>query len=303
MVTPISLYKLPPEPSGGCCDPPAEALVAPLIPYNAPGLSAITYRIGTFGSFRHAMLDKVTDPHLLDLLDMASITTNPFARWHEGTHGDYQTLFVELWAYLADILTFYQERIANEAYLPTATQRDSLLRLAQLTNYRSSPGAGASALLAFTAEAGKLLNIPASFRVGSKALPGKPSIVFETNEAINARGEYSAIPLAKFWQVDQFDTLTSNTRSVVLQGANNRLNAGDHVLIVENEGLGAEEAATLRQIAAVSADKTANTTILNWNEPVGTATRMSLCTRYASVPDHSAIMRRTGKACHLHSIR
>ena len=209
MVTPISLFTLPPEPSGGCCDPPAEAPVAPLIPYNAPGLSAITYRIGTFGSFRRAMLDKVTDPHLLDLLDIANITTNPFARWHEGTHGDYQSLFFELWAYLADILTFYQERIANEAFLPTATQRDSLLRLTQLINYRPSPGSAASALLAFTVEAGKQLNIPDSFRVSSKALPGKPAAIFETETAITACGEYSAIPLSSVIDTNQFAQLTS----------------------------------------------------------------------------------------------
>ena len=76
--------------------------------------------------------------------------SNPFAAWHEGTDGDYQTIFIELWAYLADILTFYQERIANEAYLGTATQRDSSLRLAQLIDYRPSPGAGASGSVAFT---------------------------------------------------------------------------------------------------------------------------------------------------------
>jgi len=39
------------------------------------------------------------------------------------------------WATLADVLTFYQERIANELWLRTATERDSLLRLA-LRGYR-----------------------------------------------------------------------------------------------------------------------------------------------------------------------
>ena len=65
---------------------------------------------------------------------------NPFSAWHEGIDSDYQTMFVELWAYLADVLTFYQERIANEAFLGTATQRDSLLRLVSLIDYRPSPG-------------------------------------------------------------------------------------------------------------------------------------------------------------------
>ncbi len=200
------LCVLPAEPSSGCCNPPAQPPSAPLVPYNPPGLSAIKYRIGTFSSFRRAMLDEVADPHLLDLLGGV---TNPFARWHEGMDGDYQAMLIELWAYLADILTFYQERIANEAYLPTATQRDSLLWLTQLINYRPGPGAGASASLAFIVEKNKLITVPASFRVGSKASPGKPAAVFETVEAINVRGEHSAIPLSAVAPTNQFAPLSN----------------------------------------------------------------------------------------------
>ena len=83
------------------------------------------------------------DPVLLD-------PVNPFAAWREGADGDYLTMLVELWAYLADVLTFYQERIANEAFLGTATQRDSLLRLAELVDSEPGPGAGASGLVSLT---------------------------------------------------------------------------------------------------------------------------------------------------------
>src|SRR5690348_16336090 len=96
---------LPPESAGGCCDPPILVPAAPITPSNPPGLSAIQYRIGTFTNFRRAMLDEVARP---DLLAFLGSTLNPFAAWHENIDGDYQTMFVELWAYLADILTFYQ---------------------------------------------------------------------------------------------------------------------------------------------------------------------------------------------------
>jgi hypothetical protein len=136
------------------------------------------------------------------------VPPNPFAVWHEGTDGDYHTMLTELWAYLADILTFYQERIANEAYLSTATQRDSLLRLAELINHRPSCGAGASALLAFTAEKGKSVPVPKGFRTGSRATPGKTAAVFETEAAITARGEHSAIPLSSVAPTNQFAPLS-----------------------------------------------------------------------------------------------
>ena len=284
MSMPAPLCVLPPDDSGACCGPPVVIPTAPLGISNPPGLSAIQYRIGTFTSFRRAMLDEVARPDLLAFLDNS---TNPFAAWHEGIDGDYQTMFVELWAYLSDILTFYQERIANEAYLPTATQRDSLLRLAQLINYRPNPGSGASALLAFTVEKKKLVAIPAGFRVGSKPAPGKPAVVFEASQAISAPGDSSAIPLSPIAPVNQFAALSdplaffegriprpillefaSNPRSIVLQGVNTRLAVGDYVLVVENARQSSEKQ-TLLQLDAVTLDKGANTTTITWTEAAG----------------------------------
>jgi hypothetical protein len=49
----------------GCCSKSATAPAAPVSPSNPPGLPAIRYRIGTFSSFRRAMLDKVVQPDLM----------------------------------------------------------------------------------------------------------------------------------------------------------------------------------------------------------------------------------------------
>lgn len=204
------LCKLPPPPAPGCCDAPPRPLAAPIRPFNSPGLNSIQYRIGTFSSFRRAMLDAVPtaqvpkDARVTPPLERP----NPFARWHEGMGGDYHTMLIELWAYLADILTFYQERIANEAFLSTATQRDSLRRLAELVGYRAQPGSAATALLAFTIEKQKTVVIPAGFRAGSKAKPGKQAAVFETEDAIVGLGAHSAIPLSMVAPTNQFAKLS-----------------------------------------------------------------------------------------------
>ncbi len=204
MQTPLCV--LPPPPPAGCCDPVDPPPAAPLLPTNLPGLPAIGYRIGTFTSFRRAMLDAVARPDLL--AGLPGNPPNPFMSWHEGSSADYQSMLIELWAYLADILTFYQERIANEAYLPTATQRDSLQRLAQLIYYQPSPGAGANAQLALSVEPRKVVSVPAGFRAGSKATPGNPPATFETQAAITARGEHSAIPLSAVAPTNQFAPLS-----------------------------------------------------------------------------------------------
>ncbi|HEY0786345.1 MAG TPA: putative baseplate assembly protein [Acidobacteriaceae bacterium] len=196
----------PPEPSACGCSSPALAPSQPLVPLpidNPPGLAAIPYRIGTFTSFRQAMLTDVADPALL------GAAPNPFAAWHPGTDGDYQTRLLELWAYLADILTFYQERIANEAYLGTATQLDSAIRLAQLIAYQPSPGSAASGLAAFNATAGKLATLAAGFRIGARAQSGKPATVFELSSGLTVRPEHNAIPLSSVWPTNQFALLTS----------------------------------------------------------------------------------------------
>ena len=203
------------------------------------------------------MLDRVAGA------DLMAGDVNPFAGWHEGIDGDYQTIFIELWAYLADILTFYQERFANEAFITTATQRDSLLHLVRLIDYRPSPGSGASALVTFTVSENASLSIPAGFRVGSRAQSGRPAAVFETASAITASGDNSAIRLSS---VSPDVDFVQNT--IILQGVNNRVVVGDYLLAVENEG-NDNEAANLRQVTAVIADKTAGTTTIFWQDPSG----------------------------------
>ena len=149
------------------------------------------------------MLDAVAHPGLM------GTAPNPFAKWREGTDGDYHAMFIELWAYLADVLTFYQERIANEAFITTATQRDSLLRLAALIDYDSSPAQAPLRWWRSRSSSSTEITVPAQFRVGSRAQPGQVAAVFETTSAMTARGDYSAIPLAAVAPTNQFAPLRS----------------------------------------------------------------------------------------------
>src|SRR5690349_3097577 len=52
-------------PTSGCCGRTATAPDVPQLISNAPGLAAIRYRIGTFTSFRQAMLDAIALPDLM----------------------------------------------------------------------------------------------------------------------------------------------------------------------------------------------------------------------------------------------
>ena len=156
----------------GCCEPRSDATPARV--WNRPGLSHISYRIGTYSSFRQAMVEDVRrQPQLLDLTTRAD--------------DDYGIALFDLWAYVADILTFYQERIANECYLRTSLLRDSVTKLAALLGYRPAAGVAAIAELTFALERGKELTIPAGLRVQSVPGPEEKPQKFETSQPLAAR--------------------------------------------------------------------------------------------------------------------
>lgn len=150
-----------------------DAPPTPLQVENRPGLSSLRYRVGTFASFREAMVEDLARADAL-----ARLTTR--------RSDDYAVTILELWSAVADVLAFYQERYANEAFLRTATRREAVARLAALLDYRPAPGAAAGTHLAFTIEAGKELPIPAGLRVQSLPGPGEQAQVFETLQPLRA---------------------------------------------------------------------------------------------------------------------
>ena len=89
---------------------------------------------------------------------------------------------LEWWAYLADILTFYNERIANESYLRTAALPDSVAGLVALLGYRPRPAIGAVGAVAALRKASRPaepLSIPTGMQLASTATPAVPAQTFE----------------------------------------------------------------------------------------------------------------------------
>jgi hypothetical protein len=162
----------------GCCT--SEEPPVPVQIDNRPGLSAVAFRIGTFGSFRQTLLGAIAGtPELAGLRTRLS--------------DDYSVTLLELWAAVADILTFYQERLANEGFLRTAQLRDSVLRMVRLLGYQLRPGAAATARLAFTLEPHARLTVSAGLRVQSVPGAGEQPQKFETLQAIEADARFNQL--------------------------------------------------------------------------------------------------------------
>ena len=68
-----------------------------------------------------------------DLFDRASAFV---PEWTARNPSDFGVLMVDLMAYVGDILHYYVDRAAAETYLNTATQKSSVLAIANLLDYR-----------------------------------------------------------------------------------------------------------------------------------------------------------------------
>ena len=149
---------------------------------NRAGQSALAYRIGTQPTFLRRMLAQLSKE---EIPDGDNEGQRPLAELTARTTDDPAIALLDAWAVAADVLTFYQERIANEGYLRTVTERRSLLELARAIGYELNPGVAASTYLAFTVEdaegAPSVATIPAGTQVQSipaeKELESVPILV------------------------------------------------------------------------------------------------------------------------------
>lgn len=111
----------------------------------------IDYLAKDYASFRQLMLD-----HLAQRVP----------GWQEPTEADIGNVMVEILAYAADYLSYYQDAVATEAYLGTARLRTSVRRHARLLDYVLSEGCNARVWVCF--EVDELVLLPKATPVLSR---------------------------------------------------------------------------------------------------------------------------------------
>jgi hypothetical protein len=192
---------------------------------NPPSLSAITYRTGTWATFKESMLARLSST---DYPALAPLKTR--------NDGDFTIALIDATAVVLDILTFYQERLANESYLRTAVQLRSLVELSRLIGYQPAPGVSASTYLAFTLKAATgspsnpstpAITIPAGTRVQSVPAQGQQAQTFETSSPILAKPDWNALPVQTGvpWS-------PKGSTGVYLSGTTTKLQLGDSLLLL-----------------------------------------------------------------------
>jgi hypothetical protein len=218
-------------PGQSTTDPcPCGTVAFPQATCNLPNLPAIAYRIGDFVAFRYQLLRALPGETELTV-------------WRPNAPGDLAVQMMEWWAYLADILTFYNERIANEAYLDTALLPESVNHLVQLLGYRPKPALGAKGTLAalLTPTAQLPLTLPAGLQIQSKPGPGQSPQIFQLDQATTVQ---APDVVATNVNVSSALLLPADGSSYVwLAGKVTGMKPGDRLLLANMQWLTAQTAA------------------------------------------------------------
>lgn len=151
------------------CPTDADCLPAARAPAEHPPDPQVDYLAKDYASFRRLMLDRMA-------------VTVP--EWPERLPADLGVALVEVLAYAADQLSYYQDSVGTEAYLGTARSRISTRRHARLLDYHMDEGGNARAWVCLEVQGGaseqklpkntKLLTrvYPAQHQAGSQETPG-----------------------------------------------------------------------------------------------------------------------------------
>ncbi|MEH2088203.1 putative baseplate assembly protein [Nostoc sp.] len=212
-------YKPSDRSSCGCCE--GVQIITPTSVANQPGFSTLAYRVGTHASFFETMKARLGESKFPSLKHLK--TRDP---------QDTSLALLDAWATVADVLTFYQERIANEGYLRTAIERRSLVELARLVDYAHSPGVSASVYLAFTLEDGYNLEIPVG--LSSQSIPdsNESPEFFETSEKLRAYAQLNQLK-PRMSQPQQVNSTTvTEIDKIYLDGINANLKPNDPLLLI-----------------------------------------------------------------------
>lgn len=109
-----------------------------------------------------------------------------FPDWQPASEGDFGVMLLELMAYVGDITNYYIDQSKQEAYLPTATQRQSVLNIAEMLGYLPHTGIPATATVTLQTDTdGVATPVPIGTQLVTEMIEDLDAqIVFETTAAV-----------------------------------------------------------------------------------------------------------------------
>lgn len=224
---------------------------------NTPGRSRVSRHVGTSGELAARMALELSRQPSLDRLT----TRRP---------DDPAIALVDAWAVVLDVLSFYSDRVANEAYLRTAVDPRSLSELAHTVGYVPGRGRASATWLAFTLEdasgAPREVPIPVGTKVASLPAPDEVPQDYETTAHLDAQPGWNAIRAATRRSL----VPGAGALGAYVEGIRHDLSVGDAVLVVGREREDDEDSTAwaFRRLAAVRPVQSLAATWLGWVDPL-----------------------------------
>lgn len=210
------------------CDQPS----APAALDIAPGLTDLPRQRWSFVELRTAMLDRARWQAAL-------------AEWRARAPDDYGVMWLEMMAYVGELVSLYDKAIADESYVRTAKLRPSLRRLLGVLGYVPRPAVAAEVELALIADGAQPVTLPVGTGFRSGAFAGQPPQVFELVAPATIH------PALDKWPVvtPAAPTLTGQVTTLLLDPATARVAVGDVVLVELSAAAADAHVRTVAQIA------------------------------------------------------
>jgi hypothetical protein len=114
-----------------------------------------------------------------DLINQAS---RKLPNWTDFSQSDPGVTMIELFSMVGDILSYYLDRTANEVYLPTATQRSSVMDIAKGLSYTLRPALPSQTSLVFEIQPqAQNFVIPKGYPASTEQTAYEDAMYFETD--------------------------------------------------------------------------------------------------------------------------
>ncbi|MFB4317347.1 hypothetical protein [Actinomadura sp. 21ATH] len=198
-------------PCGDCRPDDARAAARPALP---PAVDLLTK---DYNGFVALLTDwvRVHDP---DVTDLSPAT--------------FERMLLESLAWVGDLTSYYQDRVAAEAFIDTSTQRFSLRQHAALLGQRLDDGRAASTVLAVDPAVSGF--VPAGLTVRMPTGPDEVPVAFTVVERTAVAAEHAAGRLVVAAFPGAGDALLpAGARSVLVLGHDAHLAAGDRLALVQ----------------------------------------------------------------------
>ncbi|MDX6514055.1 MAG: hypothetical protein QOE36_3559, partial [Gaiellaceae bacterium] len=197
--------------TGDCRPSPAQARRPPVQP---PAVDLLTK---DFNGFVMLLADwvKVRNPHIADL-----------------SGASFERLLIDLLAWAGDTQSYYQDRVANEAFVETAGQRFSLRQHAVLLGTRLDDGHAPTTLLTF--DVGATGFVPAGLQVRMRTSQDEVPVSFTVASRTRVRVENDSAALRVAAFPGAFDAeVPAGATELLLWGHGFQLQAGDRLAFVQ----------------------------------------------------------------------